>query len=244
MITDGAVVDGRKADLLQAAHLGAEAAIRLLKEGKTSTDVKKAVLKLCKDHQVLPIEGMMSHAVGKDSLAKDGLSIVFCPTDLQQRTLQEAVFAPYQVWCVDVAVSLGRGKVGPIGGAHKTTIWAKNEGVTYALKLKGSRAVFSEIQSKFGCMAFHSRSLDDQVKSRMALLECVSHELVQPYEVQGEKASEDLTARFMFTAVVMPAGPLKLTDPLFNIEAVKSACSVSDPELKALLDAPVRPKRK
>jgi hypothetical protein len=66
---------------------------------------------------------------------------------------------------------------------------------------------------------------------------------MQPYEVQGEKDPLGLTARFMFTAAIMPAGPLKLTDQLFDAAAVKSSVSISNPEIKSLLDAPIRPKK-
>lgn len=232
-------VTGRNADLIQAAHFGAEVAIRLLKEGNGSAQVKEAVLQICSDFSVSPIEGMMSHGVGKDNLALP-TTIVFRPTDIQAKSLSECDFSNYQVWCVDVAVSLGSGKVAPLP-ALPTTIYAKNEGVAYGLKLKGSRAVFSEIQTKFGGMAFHLRSLDDQVKGRMALNECVNHQLVQPYEVQGEKVTTDLTARFMFTAIVMPAGPLRLTDPTFDQARIKPTGTLTNPQLKALIEAPVRP---
>lgn len=242
MIVGEGPVTGRTADLLQAAQLGAEAAIRLLKEGKSSTDVRNAVLAICKDHDVQPIEGMMSHAVGKNSLALDGLSIIFRPTD-HQKGIPPTDFDLHQVWVVDVAVSLGKGQV-QLLDTHKTTIWARNDGVSYALKLKGSRALCSEVQSRFGGMAFHLRALEDQTRSRMALQECVAHQVMQPYDVQGEKDPLALTARFMFTAAIMPAGPLKLTDQQFDAAMVKSAVNISNPEIKALLDAPIRPKKK
>lgn len=233
---------GRVADLMQAAHLGAEAAIRLIREGNTSTDVKKAVVAICKEFNVNPIEGMMSHAITKDNLAVDKC-IVFKPTEVQSRTLSEITFEAGEVYCIDVAVSLGEGKTLPLPEVSKTTIYGKND-ITYALKLKTSRAVFSEIQSKVGSMAFHTRILEDQTKSRMAINECVTHQLLQPYDVQGEKDASVMTARFMFTAAVMPAGPLRFTDHQFNQELVKPEASLKTPELVALLDAPVRPSKK
>lgn len=235
-------VTGRTADLLQAAHLSAEAAIRLLRDGNTAKDVRQAVLNICKDHKVNPIEGMMCHSMAKDSLSVNDLSIIFKPTDVQSRSMVDPAFQDYQVWCVDVAVSMGQGQVSPHPN-HKTTIFAKNEGVTYALKLKGSRTVFSEVQQKFGCMAFQVRALEDQVKARMALSECISHQLIQPYEVQAEKA-DVITARFMFTAFLLPAGPLRLTETAFDQSKVCPDAKISSPELQALLDAPIRPKKK
>lgn len=235
--TAEAPATGRAAALIQAAHLGAEAAIRLLREGNSSTDVRKVVLALCAEHGVEPIEGMMSHAVCRNNLAVDK-TIIFRPSESQAKS--DTAFEGYQVWAVDVAVSAGKGKTVSLAG-HKTNVFGKNEGVTYSLKLKASRAVFSEIQAQSGSMAFHLRSLGDQVKSRMALGECVSHQLIQPYEVQGEKDAGDLTARFMFTAIIMPAGPLKLTDCAYDPALVRADVAVCDPDVKALLETPIRP---
>jgi curved DNA binding protein len=233
---------GVAANLLQAAHLGAEAVIRSAWEGKTSADARKPVLELCRDFGCAPIEGMMSHALAKDNLSGDK-TIVFRPTEAQAKTLVEAAFAPGDVFCIDVAVSAGEGKTAPLAPEVRTTVYARNA-VTYALKLKTSRAVFSEIQAKHGAMAFHLRTLEDPVKSRMAIAECVAHQLLQPYDVQAEKDEAALTARFMFTAAVMPAGPLRLTDHAFAQDLVKPDAAVKSADLKALLDAPVRPSKK
>ena len=56
--------------------------------------------------------------------------------------------------------------------------------VTYQLKLKTSRAVFSEVQSKAGALPFNIRSLDDEKRSRVGLQEAVQHNLVREYDVQ------------------------------------------------------------
>jgi len=236
---------GRPADLLQAAYLGSEAAIRLLREGKSASDVRQVIKAICKDHDVAPIEGMMSHGIGKDSLALDNLTIIVAPTEIQAKGMQDPAFAPFQVWCIDVAVSLGKGRVQSIPPSTiPCNIYAKNPDVTYALRLKSSRALLSSAQSRFGSMAFHMRSLEDPTRARMALQECVGHQVVQAYEAQGEKEVTDLTARFMFTVAVMPAGPLRFTDPCYNPALLDSKMTVSSPDIKALLDAPIRPKKK
>jgi hypothetical protein len=65
----------------------------------------------------------------------------------------------------------------------RTTIFQRESTVTYQLKMKNSRAVFSEVQKKAGAFPFNIRSLEDEKRSRMGLQEAVQHGLVKPYEV-------------------------------------------------------------
>lgn len=65
----------------------------------------------------------------------------------------------------------------------RTTIYQRESSVTYQLKLKTSRAVFSEVQKKAGPFPFNVRVLEDEKRARMGLQEAVQHALVKPYEV-------------------------------------------------------------
>ena len=51
------------------------------------------------------------------------------------------------------------------------------------MKMKTSRAVFSEVQKKAGAFPFNIRVLDDEKKARMGLQEACQHSLVKPYDV-------------------------------------------------------------
>jgi hypothetical protein len=68
----------------------------------------------------------------------------------------------------------------------RTTIFGRTDS-TYHLKLKSSRAVFSEIQKKFGAFPFSVRGLEDEKRSRMGMQECKDHGLLVGYEVLYEK---------------------------------------------------------
>ena len=57
--------------------------------------------------------------------------------------------------------------------------------MTYQLKMKTSRAVFSEVQKKAGAFPFNIRVLDDEKKARMGLQEACQHALVKPYDVMS-----------------------------------------------------------
>jgi hypothetical protein len=65
----------------------------------------------------------------------------------------------------------------------RTTIYQRDHAITYQLKLKNSRAVFSEIQKKAGAFPFNIRILEDEKRARLGLQEAVQHSLVKPYEV-------------------------------------------------------------
>ncbi len=71
----------------------------------------------------------------------------------------------------------------------RTTVYKKtNE--TYMLKMKASRALFTEVSAKCGTMPFSLRNLEDEKKARMGIVECVSHKLVEPFTVLYEKPCE------------------------------------------------------
>ncbi len=64
----------------------------------------------------------------------------------------------------------------------------------YNLKLKASRAVFTEINNNFPTMPFTVRALITNVKDglkaselRLGMVECLNHGLLHPYPVLHEK---------------------------------------------------------
>ena len=65
----------------------------------------------------------------------------------------------------------------------RTTIYQREHTVSYQLKMKTSRAVFSEVQKKAGPFPFNVRVLEDEKRARMGLQEAVQHNLVKPYDV-------------------------------------------------------------
>ena len=65
----------------------------------------------------------------------------------------------------------------------RTTVYQRDHTVSYQLKMKTSRAVFSEVQKKAGPFPFNVRVLEDEKRARMGLQEAVQHGLVKPYEV-------------------------------------------------------------
>lgn len=81
---------------------------------------------------------------------------------------------------MDVLVSSGEG----VGREQDTrvTIYKKTE-ETYQLKLKASRMFYSEVTHKHGLMPFNLRTFEDEKKAKMAVVECVNHRLIEPFQV-------------------------------------------------------------
>jgi hypothetical protein len=69
----------------------------------------------------------------------------------------------------------------------RVTIYKKTD-ETYQLKLKSSRMFYSEVTHKHGSMPFNLRNFEDEKKAKMAVVECVNHKLIEPFQVLYEKS--------------------------------------------------------
>ena len=68
----------------------------------------------------------------------------------------------------------------------RVTIYKKTD-EAYQLKLKASRMFYCEVTHKHGSMPFNLRSFEDAKKEKMAVVECVNHKLIEPFQVLYEK---------------------------------------------------------
>lgn len=66
---------------------------------------------------------------------------------------------------------------------HRVTVYLPNAEVTYQLKMKNSRTIFTEIKKKAGAFPFTLRVLEDEKRARMGITEAVQHGLLRPLEV-------------------------------------------------------------
>ena len=125
--------------------------------------------------------------------------IILNPSEQQKKDFEAVTFADGEVWGIDILVTTGEdGKVSMrlFKFAHiaklwdkarsedqKATVYQRDHAITYQLKMKTSRAVFSEVQKKAGAFPFNIRCLEDEKRARLGLQEAVQHNLVKPYEV-------------------------------------------------------------
>ncbi|KAG1887046.1 peptidase M24, structural domain-containing protein [Suillus subluteus] len=236
-------VTGRKADVIKAAWHAAEIAMRLMKVGNKNFTVTDAVAKTAAAWDCKPVEGMLSCQQSQNVI--DGKKrIILNPNETQKRDTESITFAEDEVYGIDILISSGEDGKARIEDS-RTTIYQKDSSVTYQLKMKNSRAVFSEVQKKAGAFPFNVRALEDEKRARLGLQEAVQHGLIKPYEVVYTPANT-FVAAFHFTIALVPAGPLLLTHPpvWYKPELVKAEKELEDDELKGLLSKSLRESKK
>ncbi|KZT41214.1 proliferation-associated protein 1 [Sistotremastrum suecicum HHB10207 ss-3] len=235
---------GRQADVVRAAWTAAEAAMRTVKAGNKNWTVTEVVNKAVAPWGCKAVEGMLSCQQSQNVI--DGKKrIILNPNESQKQGFEAATFAENEVYGVDILVSSGTdGKAR--AEESRTTIYSRVSDVTYQLKMKTSRAVFSEVQKKAGAFPFTIRSFEDEKRARMGLQEAVQHGLVRPFEVLYTPP-ETFVAAFHFTIALLPNGPTLITHPpvWYKPELVKTEKELEDEELKDLLAKKLRePKKK
>ncbi|XP_061630354.1 proliferation-associated protein 2G4b isoform X1 [Phyllopteryx taeniolatus] len=82
-VTKEKPLTGRKADVIIAAHLCVEAALRLVKPGNQNTQVTEAWNKIAKSFKCSPVEGLLSHQL-KQHVIDGEKTIIQNPTDQQR----------------------------------------------------------------------------------------------------------------------------------------------------------------
>lgn len=221
----------RAADALLAAHYCAEAALRLVKPGNENTKVTDVVTKISESFGCKAVEGMLSYQMEKDTI--DGKkTIIQNPTEKQRQEHEKCEFAVNEVYAIDMLISTGDGKSRDMD--YRTTIYKREPDQVYQLKMKASRAVFSEVEKKFDSMCFNLRALDDEKKAKMGINECVNHGLITPFPVLFEKEDE-VVAQFKFTTLLMPNGPMRITGLPFDPNNFESDHKIEDEEIQKIL---------
>jgi len=233
---DAPTVTGKAADALTAAHTAAEAALRVLRPGRTNADVTDVIKKAAAAYGVEPLEGVLSHQVSRNVIDGEKVIINKPTTDHKVETV---TFEENEVWVLDVAMSTGEGKARET--VARATVFKRNAGVEYMLKMKASRAVFSEITAHFPVFPFSVRALPNETRGKLGMTELAAHGLVTPYPVLYEKEGA-FVARVQVTALVLPSQTMPVTT--LAAPAATSEVMLEDEELKALLAQPLGKQKK
>jgi len=233
-------VSGRKADVLQAAFAAANVAKALLKAGAKSQSFHESLAKTVKCFNCNMVAGIVSHDIKRNVL--DGPKIIPTRIDPEDKPTEACEVAPNDVFVIDILVSSGEGKTKV--SETRTTVYKRQADEVYQLKMKTSRALFSEIKKRFLAFPFSLRELDEK-SARMGIVECNSHGVVKGYNVLTEKSDKEFVAQVKFTALVTATGAVKITGlPLDIPDTIKSEFSVADPELLALIADATEDKKK
>jgi curved DNA binding protein len=233
-----AAVEGRPADAMVAAWTAAQAVLRVMRPGKGNYDVTDVVESVAKDFGVTPMDGVLSHNVKR--YVVDGSKVIANWRDVEGGTKVDAwEFEENEVYAVDIVMSTGDGKAKARDG--KGTVYKRCVDKDYKLKMKASRATFSEINKKFPTMPFTIRALEEPMKARLGLTEMLGHGMVLPYPVLYERDGATV-ARVAMTVLVLPSQTL----PITSLEAppAKSGKVVQDQAVKDLLAIEIGGKKK
>lgn len=188
------------------------------------------IQKVAEAFQCKPVEGMLSHQL-KRNIIDGEKAIIQNPTEQQRKDHSKCEFSVHDVFAVDILISTGDGKTKEKD--TRTTVYKKTENI-YQLKMKASRVFYSEVCNKFTTMPFTLRAFEDEKKAKMGVVECCNHQLLEPFNVLWEKEGE-YVAQFKFTLLIMPNGPIRITQGPFDSELVQSEYSIKDQEIKDIL---------
>jgi len=235
-------ITGRQADVLMATHLASEVASRLVKAGAKGKEISDAINKVAEAFHVSPVMGVCSHNISRNLL--DGEKMIIPKFEEGQRP-EDCEIALHEAFVIDIVMSTGDGKPKEIS-TDRTTVFMRARDTTYALKMKASRFVLSQIQEKHPYFPFCLRNLatgEDAAKYKMGIKECLEHGILTPYPVLEEK-KEQFVAHSKFTVLVMPNGPLKVTGIPLDAAEYKSDNKLTDETLVKLLAASAKKKKK
>lgn len=229
---------GPQADVLQAAHIACEVAQKLMRPGNTNSQVTKAIEKVAEVFGVKACAGVLSHRMKRFVI--DGNKVILLREETDQK-VEDFSFELNEVYSIDIAMSTGDGK--PKEMQSRTTIFKRTVDKNYMLKMRSSRILFNEVNSKFPALPFTLRALDDERQARMGVVECLKHELIHPYPVLFEKKG-DHVAHFKFTLLILPSGPTRITGlKSFEVDTVKTEKILSD-DINAIMSLASKKKKK
>lgn len=224
-------VTGKKADVVIGAWKAAQVAIRLMQPGNTNYEVTEAINKVAAEYNCKPVSGMLIHQLKRNEI-EGKKTIVLNPDDDMRREQNTITFGMNEVYGLDVIFSTGEGRYREMDA--RTNVYKVHADTTYNLKLKTSRQFFSEVDKKFGSMAFNLRSCNDVKKARLGVVECVKHGLVDAFTVLREKEGETV-AQFKFTVALLEDGITLLNSLPYNPHYFETSQKIKDPELLEIL---------
>lgn len=227
-----AKVDGRRADVILAAHSAIKAAERVIRDQGTNGEVTAAMNKVVAEFECNIVEGVLSHTIKKYCI--DGNKVII-GKEVPLQQVESWTFVPGEVIHLDVYVSTGEGK--PKLGEQRTTVYKRELQNMYNLKIGKARQFFAEANKRFPSLPFSLRAFEDQIGAKIGVRECVDHELMQEFPVLVEKEGE-FVAHFKSTIAILPrstavlAGALPFDSARYEATATHS---IKNEEVKTMI---------
>ena len=179
-------ITGVKADLWHCAYACADVASRMMRPGNKNTQVTEAMKKICEAFGCQSITGTLMHQMKRYVI--DGNKMVQLREEADK--VEGCTFDVNEVYAIDIAVSSGEGK--PRELDTRTTVFKRVVDQSYALRIKGSRQFFNEVNKRFPTLPFSIRSFADERNARLGIRECIAHNLLVPYPVLYERTGDTI----------------------------------------------------
>jgi curved DNA binding protein len=227
-------ITGRKADVVMAVNVAAEAALAAIRPGCTNTELTAIFDRAAKAFNVNICEGVLSHQMKRHVI--DGNKVVLSKETPEHKVEEEQIEA-LDVMAIDIIFSTGEGKPREIDEL-KTTIYKHQVDQTYHLKMKASREVFSQVTGDHPTLPFTLRQYEGS-RARLGMKECLAHDLFTTYPVIEEREGE-FVAHAKFTVLLTENdGVQRVTGGILPPANVTPETQCADEELMSFYQAAV-----
>ncbi|KAJ2520020.1 hypothetical protein GGI11_002409 [Coemansia sp. RSA 2049] len=203
-----ATVTDRRADVISAAYYAGEVAARMLRPGQSPRSLVKAVGLVASGFGCTVAEDTYTCQIDRFVLAGQTTFATRFNPDL---FAPDVTFETGEVYTVDCTLSTGDGVAR--ASDHDPSIYQRDVNRQYSLKLRTSRALFSEVCRTRSVFPFLMRSVaGDNQTLRAGVSECVRSQLLVPFAVTVDKSAGDVfVAQFKLTVLCNYTGPVRLT---------------------------------
>ncbi|KAL4487610.1 hypothetical protein ABPG72_017399 [Tetrahymena utriculariae] len=245
--SEGASVDGAKADVIHAAYYSLQTALRTLNPENINTDTVDMIKKTSNIYKCNPISDVKSYEIKHNTMA----SKFFIPSldDISNKNeFFTYRFEQYEVYTLNVLVSNGSGNITHIEGLPQSNIYQahpekhlKQVGIK-----KNAQQIYDNIIEHHSHFYFSARQFAEDPNYDKVLQEFKKQGVISQLPIESEESGK-YVAQFKITVAIHQGGlillsGLKLENSLDNLKSAYSA--ESDAEIKALLEKDVLKKKK
>ncbi|KAJ2821107.1 hypothetical protein FBU31_005012 [Coemansia sp. 'formosensis'] len=220
----GVAVEDRRADAISAAYYGSEVAARMIRPGQSPRNLVKAL-------------GLVAAGFGC-TVAEDTFTcqldrfVVSGPNTFANRfnpdvPAPDFTFETGEMYTIDCTMSTGSGVAR--ASTLDPAVYQRDVNHQYSLKLRTSRALFSEVCKRYSVFPFLMRDIVDANQSiRAGVPECVKSQLLVPFAVTMDKKAGSVVAQFKLTVMCHYSGPIRVTRALPMASNIRSATMVPE----------------
>ncbi|KAJ2746335.1 hypothetical protein GGI20_001457 [Coemansia sp. BCRC 34301] len=220
----GAEVTDRRADAISAAYYGSEVAVRMIRPGQSPRSVVKALALVAAGFGCTVAEDTFTCQV--DRFVMSGAN-TFANRVNPDVPAPELTFETGEMYTIDCTMSTGSGIAR--ASAIDAAVYQRDVNRQYSLKLRTSRALFSEVSKRYSVFPFLLRDvLTANQALRAGVQECVRSQLLVPFAVTLDKKAGAVVAQFKATVLCHYSGPIRVTRPLPMPANVRSATVVPE----------------